>query len=118
VLLPNVMERINGAFPIFSSGLGHVYEVVDRQLDPVKWDPEGIREAYIEFLYGEHGLRANIAAYLAKEIPSINPELCESVCDLVTYEIEERFRSEYQKAECAQQIVERTARQYAPLLAD
>jgi hypothetical protein len=106
-----VFEGIHNAFPIFNYGMKHLYEVVDRSLNPVLWNPEGIEQVRSQFLYGEHGLRSNILSYLTQEFPSIGRATQEAVCDEVTSDIEERFYSALKSAECARQVTERYAAQ-------
>lgn len=106
-----VFEGIHKEFSILSFGMRHLYEVVDRSLDPVLWNPEGIKQVRCAFLRGEHGLRSEIKNYLIRVFPSLGPVTRDAICDEVTCDIEERFYSAFKRAEYAREITEKYATQ-------
>jgi hypothetical protein len=96
----NVMEEIYSAFPIFANGTESMYKTIDSALGREE-DPERINKIYLRFIYGKHGLRANIQTYLAKQFPPIDFDLQELFCDRAIEGIENRFRDRYEVARCA-----------------
>jgi hypothetical protein len=102
----SVMEEICREFSINS--VAHIHETVDRYLDTVQSDPEGIQEARREFLYGKEGLRARIAAYLIRNKPSIDFDSREECCDFATEELEKKFQDAFTEAKIAE-IVRRNS---------
>jgi hypothetical protein len=108
------MGEIHNEFIIFNYGMKNLYETVDRWVDRVLWNPEGIKQARYRILYEEHGLRSKIMCYLAERFPALGRDLRESLSDDVIADIEYRFRSAWERAEYARQIVERHTLQNPP----
>jgi hypothetical protein len=97
-----VMEEIYREFSIRS--VADTHETVDRVLDPVESDPEGIQKVYREFLHGKDGMRSKIEAYLKRRNPSIDRDSREECSDFVTEEFEKKFQAAFREAKVAEMV--------------
>lgn len=72
--LPEVLYRIDQAFPIFSHGQRHIEEF----LDGYSFDDEGIRQRWEMF----DRLSTNVMAFLREEYPQLGARARSACCDL------------------------------------
>lgn len=72
--LPEVLNRIHRAFPIFSHGQRHI----DEFLDGYSFDDEGIRQRWEMF----DNLSTNVMAFLTREYPQLGARARSACCDL------------------------------------
>jgi len=96
--LPEVLNRIQEAFPIFSHGQRHV----DEFLDSYSFDDEGIRQRWEMF---DH-LSTNVMAFLTREYPLLGLRARSACCELAMSALREQIAR-----------IARTHRCYASILA-
>lgn len=96
--LPEVLHRIEQAFPIFSHGQRHIEEF----LDGYSFDDEGIRQRWEMFDL----LSANVLTFLSREYPQLGARARSACRDLAVSALREQIAR-----------IARTHRCYASILA-
>lgn len=104
VLLTDVLDSINSAFPIFSDG----ERQIDEFLEQYPFDRDGVRQQWEMF----DRLSRNVMEFLRDRFPALG-ELNRSICcDLQMCQLREKIERNEREHECYFSIVNRHADLY------
>jgi hypothetical protein len=99
ILLADVLEDINGAFPLFSYGERHINEFLEKY----SFDRDGIKQQWEMFDY----LSSNVMEFLSDRFPTLGERSRSICCDLQMCQFREKIERNVRKYECYRSIVER-----------
>ncbi len=101
VLLTDVLESINGAFPLFSSGERHI----DEYLGQFSFEKDGITQRWEMFDL----LSRNVMEFLRNRYPALGELNCSICCELQMDQLRDKIERNERAYECYLSIVARHA---------
>jgi hypothetical protein len=101
VLLTDVLESINGAFPLFSHGERHIDEFLERY----PFDGDGVTQQWEMF----DRLSSNVMEFLRGRFPALGERNRSICCELQMCQLREKIERNEREDECYRSIRARYA---------